>query len=121
MSWLRTEPMAVLSTLVTNVRADPVWWSVVAGLVALGLLAIGVLLLFATYRRVVRLQRLTRGYFDQDAHAAIEHLSAVHYYLRDLDEKVGSSLPPDVRVASIKADNLVVQPPNGERLTRDFR
>ena len=40
--------------------------------------------------------------------------------MRDLDEKLGSSLPRDVKVGSIQAENLVVQPGNGERL-RDFR
>ena len=112
---LAAQPLALFNTLVTSVRQDPLWWSALAVVVLVGLLALLVLLQLATHRRVVRLQRLARNYVEQDAHAAAEHLNAAHYYLRDLDEKLGSTLPRDVRVGSIKADNLVVQPSSLER------
>jgi hypothetical protein len=114
------QPPALFAALVSQVRQDPWWWGVFATLIALCALGYATLLLTAVSLRVARLQRQARRVLEQEAHGAAEHLAAIHYYMRDLDEKLGSSLPRDVKVGSIRAENLVVQPGNGERL-RDFR
>ena len=114
------EPLTLFASLVSHVRQDPLWWGLIATLIALCALGYATLLLTAVYLRVARLQRRARRVLEQEAHGAAEHLAAIHYYMRDLDEKFGSSLPRDVKVGSIQAENLVVQPGNGERL-RDFR
>jgi len=122
MEWLYVKPSMEFAALVASVRQDWVWWAVVGALAILALMAYSALALTASHRRLARLERVTREYLEQESHSAGEHrqeiaerLRAAHYYLRELDEKLGSSLPRDVQVGSIKAENLVVQPAGVER------
>jgi hypothetical protein len=71
----------------------------------------------AIYWRVRRFHRELRDRMEEEAQRAADHrhdigegVRAAHYYLRELDEKLGSSLPRDVKVGSIQAENLVVRP-----------
>lgn len=123
------EPASVFNALVADVRNDWVWWAVIAALIALACICYSVLLLTITSWRLARLRRETREHAEEEARRAaeyrqevIERLRATHYYLRELSEKLGSSLPPDVKVGSIQAEKLVVQPPtqDGRRRDADF-
>jgi membrane protein implicated in regulation of membrane protease activity len=122
MEWLYVRTSIEFAKLVASVRQDWVWWAVAGVLAVLGLMVYSALALTASYRRLARLERTTREYLEQEIRSAGEHrqeiierLRAAHYYLRELDEKLGSSLPRDVQVGSIKAENLVVQPGGIER------
>jgi len=124
MEWLYDKPLAQFAALVANVRHDPLPWAVASVLAAFALIGLSVLELIATHRRLRRLERVTREHVEHELRAGAEHrqevsehLRAAHYYLRELNDKLGSTLPPDVQVGSIKAENLVVQPA-GDRLSR---
>jgi hypothetical protein len=123
------EPVSVFNALVADVRHDWVWWAVIAALIALACICYSVLVLTVTSWRLARLRRETREHSEEEARKAaeyrqevIERLRATHYYLRELSEKLGSSLPPDFKVGSIQAEKLVVQPPaqDGHRRDADF-
>jgi hypothetical protein len=123
------KPVAVFNALVESVRYDWVPWGVAAALIALACICYSVLVLTFTSWRLARLRRETREHAEQEAHNAaeyrqevIERLRATHYYLRELSEKLGSSIPQEVKVGLIRADNLVVQPStqNGRARDPDF-
>ena len=123
------KPVAVFNALVANVRYDWVSWAVAAALIALACICYSVLVLSITSWRLARLRRETREHAEEEARTAaeyrqevIERLRATHYYLRELSEKLGSTLPKDVKVGMIQAENLIVQPPiqNGRARDREF-
>jgi hypothetical protein len=126
---LLDRPVAVFDALVASVRNDWVPWVVTAALIAFACICYSMLVLAVTSWRLGRLRRETRGRAEEEARAAaeyrqeaIERLRATHYYLRQLSEKLGSSLPQEVKVGLIQAENLVVQPPiqNGRARDREF-
>ena len=126
MQTLYVKSLALLDQLVASVRHDWVWWAVVVALLVLACLGYAALALTTVFYRVARLQRLMRKHQEQQSEyrqEVIDNLRATHYYLRELSEKLGSSLPHDVKVGSIQAENLVVQPPqhDGRNRERDYR
>ena len=123
-------PVAVFNSLVESVKYDWAPWAVAAALIALVWVCYSMLVLSVTAWQLARLRRETREHAERRTHDAagywqevIERLRATHYYLREISEKIGSSLPQEVKVGLIRADNLVVQPPiqNGRERATDFR
>jgi hypothetical protein len=124
------KPVAVFDALVASVRYDWVPWVVAGALIAFACICYSMLVLAVTSWRLARLRRETREHAEEEARNAVEYrqevierLRATHYYLRELSEKLGSSLPQEVKVGLIQAENLVVQPPiqNGRAREPDFR
>jgi hypothetical protein len=120
------KPAAVFNALVGSVRYDWVPWAVTAALITIACICYSVVVLTFTSWRLARLRRETREHAEEETRNAaeyrqevIERLRATHYYLRELSEKLGSSIPQEVKVGLIRADNLVVQPPNQNGGARD--
>jgi hypothetical protein len=130
MGSLFDKPVGVFNALVESVRYDWAPWAVSASLIALVCIFYSTLLLSVISWRLARIRREIREHAEKEARnaaeyrqEAIERLRATHYYLRELSEKLGSSLSQEVKVGLIRADNLVVQAPtqNGRARDQEFR
>src|SRR2546429_9065679 len=101
------EPLNLFASLVSHVRQDPLWWGLIATLIALCALGYATLLLTAVYLRVARFQRRARRGLEQEAHGAAQHLAPIPYHIRDLDQKPGPRAPRDLKGGSVPGRNRV--------------
>lgn len=110
--------VATLRNMIAGLPEDPLWWAKAAAIAAVW----GSLVYTAWRVRTVavRLGSLIAevgAIREAETHVAAEDrrealalLRGAQFYLQHINERLGSTLPPDVKVASISAENLVVGP-----------